>query len=61
MANSTQLNKTATQIFGLDKITLDGLPQGRCTLLAGGPSIFVAFEEDATRIVTNTATCGDYA
>ena len=74
-----ELNKTATQIIGLDNITYGGLPQGRCTLLAGGPGcgktvlalqilvngakqgepgIFVAFEEDASRIIVNAATFG---
>ncbi len=75
----TQLNKTLTGIRGLDEITNGGLPNGRCTLLAGGPGcgktvlalqilvngakrgeagIFVAFEEDSTRIVANAATFG---
>ena len=74
-----ELNKTLTGIRGLDEITNGGLPQGRCTLLTGGPGcgktvlalqilvdgakngeagIFVAFEEDAKRIVTNAATFG---
>jgi len=74
-----QLNKTLTDIRGLDEVTNGGLPQGRCTLLAGGPGcgktvlalqilvngakngepcIFVAFEEDAARIVINAATFG---
>ncbi len=76
---TTQLNKTPTGIRGLDEITYGGLPQGRCTLLAGGPGcgktvlalqilvngakqgepgVFVAFEEDAARIVINAATFG---
>ena len=79
MPNSTRLNKTSTGIRGLDEVTHGGLPQGRCTLLAGGPGcgktvlalqilvngakngepgIFVAFEEDAARIVVNAATFG---
>ena len=74
-----QLNKTSTGIIGLDEVTNGGLPQGRCTLLAGGPGcgktvlalqvlvngakngepgIFVAFEENAERIVANAATFG---
>ena len=78
-SHQIQLNKTRTGIRGLDEITNGGLPQGRCTLLAGGPGcgktvlalqvlvngakngepgIFVAFEEDASRIVVNAATFG---
>ena len=76
---TVKLNKTSTGIRGLDEVTHGGLPQGRCTLLAGGPGcgktvlalqilvngakngepgIFVAFEEDAARIVVNAATFG---
>ena len=76
---TVKLNKTSTGIRGLDDVTNGGLPQGRCTLLAGGagcgktvlalqilvnaakvgePGIFVAFEEDAVRIVANAATFG---
>ena len=79
MPTSSTLNKTLTGIRGLDEITYGGLPQGRCSLLAGGPGcgktvlalqilvngakqgepgIFVAFEEDARRIVINAATFG---
>lgn len=79
MPTSSTLNKTPTGIRGLDEITYGGLPQGRCSLLAGGPGcgktvlalqilvngakqgepgIFVAFEEDAKRIVINAATFG---
>jgi circadian clock protein KaiC len=32
-----QLKKSATGIIGLDEITLGGLPQGRPTLICGGP------------------------
>jgi circadian clock protein KaiC len=74
-----QLTKVPTNIHGLDVVTKGGLPQGRCTLIAGGPGcgktvlalqilvngakqgepgIFVAFEEDAARIVINSATFG---
>ena len=79
MSNMIQLTKASTGIRGLDEVTHGGLPQGRCTLLSGGPGcgktvlalqilvngaknsepgIFVAFEEDATRIVVNAATFG---
>ncbi len=79
MSNMIQLTKASTGIRGLDEVTYGGLPQGRCTLLSGGPGcgktvlalqilvngaknsepgIFVAFEEDATRIVVNAATFG---
>ncbi len=79
MPTSSTLNKTPTGIRGLDEITYGGLPQGRCSLLSGGPGcgktvlalqilvngakqgepgIFVAFEEDAKRIVINAATFG---
>lgn len=34
---SRELKKTPTGIVGLDEITLGGLPQGRPTLLCGGP------------------------
>lgn len=74
-----ELTKARTGIRGLDDITSGGLPQGRGTLLAGGPGsgktvvalqtlvngavngepgIFVAFEEDSSRIIANAGTFG---
>ena len=37
MSNMIQLTKASTGIRGLDEVTHGGLPQGRCTLLSGGP------------------------
>jgi circadian clock protein KaiC len=37
MPTSSTLKKTPTGIRGLDEITYGGLPQGRCSLLSGGP------------------------
>jgi circadian clock protein KaiC len=74
-ARADRLVKAATGIKGFDLITHGGLPQGRTTLVAGGPGsgktlfalrflvegakecgepgIFVAFEEDAKKIMIN--------
>jgi len=74
------LKKIASGIEGFDDITMGGLPEGRTTLLMGGPGcgktvlalqilvngatnlgtpgIFVAFEENASRVSANGETFG---